>query len=62
MDIEWPRETRKDASDNLVVVPLAKVPDASSIRMLRLAMISVDAAGVVTFKGDCRKQFAPLAH
>jgi hypothetical protein len=61
-DVEWPTETRKDASGNTVIVPLAKVPDGIQHDYAPLAVIAVSAAGVVSLSGDCRKQFAPLAH
>lgn len=60
-DVEWPTETTKDSQGNPIIAPIAKPPDGIEHHYAPLAVISV-ANGSVTSKGDCRKQFDPLAH
>lgn len=59
-DVEWPRESEKDAQGNTVVVAIAKPPDGIHHHYAPLGVIAVNANGV-NVVGDCRKQFSPLA-
>jgi photosystem II stability/assembly factor-like uncharacterized protein len=51
-DVEWPRDAYGE--------PLAREPNGIADAYCRLALVEVDAEGVVSVLGDCRELFPPL--
>ena len=61
-DVEWPTETVKDTSGNLVTTPLSKKPDGIQHHYATLGSFTVGNNGAITFDttNTCRKQFTTL--
>jgi hypothetical protein len=60
-NVEWPTETVKDSSGNLVTTPLSKKPDGIKHHYATLGTFTVDGNGIkFDTTNTCRKQFPTL--